>query len=70
MRRFFRIAWCRLRGLHGADLDGWGYGMAGIVDLYCDNCGAKFAQTPLDDFEDADYVLDLIHGENGGWRSA
>ena len=58
MKRALRIMLCRLRRTHGRELDGWGYRHGtGLVDLYCDGCGAKFGQVPLDDFDGADDVL-------------
>ena len=61
MKRVLRILWCRLRRTHGRELDGWGYRHGtGLVDLFCNGCGAKFGQVPLDDFEDAEDVLATI----------
>ena len=63
MKRTLRILWCRLRRTHGRELDGWGYQHGtGLVDLYCDGCGAKFGQVPLDDFEDMPAVFEAIEG--------
>ncbi len=60
VKRTLRILWCWLRGRHGVELDGWGYGMAGMVDLYCDGCGAKFGTIPLEDFEGMPAVFEAI----------
>ncbi len=56
------VLWCWLKGTHGREIDGWGYATgSGMINLYCDFCGARFATIPLEDFEGMEEVLDLIH---------
>ena len=65
-RRFFRIKWCRANGGHFEDADAWGYGMKGMVDLFCGRCGVSFKQVPLEDFEQMERVFELINDERLG----
>lgn len=58
--------WCILKGTHLVSSADWGYGGAGIVDLYCPNCLKIVRRVPLDDFSSLDdllYWLDVAHGK-------
>jgi len=63
--RWLRILRCRLKGGHFYSPTEWGYGMKGVVDLYCDNCRVKFDSMPLEDFENMDFVINTIGGDSG-----
>lgn len=48
-------AWrCRLLGKHTVTDGDWGYGMKGMVDLYCPHCLQIVRRVPLDDFSSLD----------------
>ena len=51
---------CKRRRQHFTTTCDWGYGMNGMIDLYCPNCLQVVDRIPLDDFNGIDSVLDAI----------
>ena len=54
---------CRLQRRHTEQESDWGYGMNGVVDLYCPNCLQIVRRVPLDDFPGNDAVFSVLHDE-------
>ena len=55
-----RRLFCRASRRHTESLCEWGYGLDGMVDLYCPNCLQLVRRVPLDDFEERDAVLGWV----------
>ena len=51
---------CWMAGRHTTSGADWGYGMKGIVDLYCPNCLQIVRRVPLDDHPQNAAVFDAL----------